>query len=309
MGFWITTFLSRQLLTEKECAIYCNSVVDDSIIKCTLDILLKALGGSHIAHEYGFEPPKVYEYQLFMLPYLLGFLRGEIEYALICAGYEPKHLRLLQGKNALNSGSNIVGTHGNVILKTEVGGEPLTFINVSTNRGTFKLTLERKDFYASSAPKDTTQSASTEHNSLHKTRLCTHHTSGNTCYSGINCSFAHGISELRTKEPRARRVFTHAPVPSSEGLPTDNVQSGFNTADVIYPDLMATDEAQPSDGTFIEPTSGPEVEISEVNNSIIGGGNLVLGSLSEPGNSSSSTTSAMAINAVESINGGEVVCS
>ena len=300
MGFWITTFLSRQLLTEKECAIYCNSVVDDSIIKCTLDILLKAIGGSHIAHEYGFEPPKVYEYQLFMMPYLLGFLRGEIEYSLTCAGYEPKHLKLLQGKNALNSGSNIVGTHGNVILKTEVGGEPLTFINVSTNRGTFKLTLERKDFYASSAPKETTQSASTEHNWLYRTRLCTHHESGNKCYSDSSCAFAHGVSELRTKEPRARHVFKHAPIPSSEGLSTDNGQPDFNTADVIDPNLMATDEAQPSDGTFIEPASGPEVEISGVNNSIIGGVNLVLGLLSESVNSSSSITSAMAINAVDS---------
>ena len=50
---------------------------------------------------------------------------------------------------------------------SQVGSEPLTFINVSTNRGTFKLTLERKDFYASSAPQDTTQPASTEHNSLY----------------------------------------------------------------------------------------------------------------------------------------------
>jgi len=89
-------------------------------------------------------------------------------------------------------------------------------------------------------------------------------------------------------------------------LPTDKVQSVLNTAAVIESDLMATDETQPSDSTFIEPTSGSVVEISGVNNSIIGGGNLVLGSLSEPENSSSSTTSAMAINAVESINGGKL---
>jgi hypothetical protein len=131
--------ISFQAVTfKKECAIYFNAVVEDNIIKGTLDLLLKALGASYIAQEYGFVPPKRYEYQLFFMPYLLGFLREELESSLTRAGYEPKHLKLLQGKNALNSGTNIVGTHGNVILKTEVGVEPLTFINVSTNRGTFQ---------------------------------------------------------------------------------------------------------------------------------------------------------------------------
>ena len=75
-----------------------------------MDLLLRSLGASHIAQNFGFEPPKVYESQLFMIPYGLGFLRGEIDYSLVRAGYEPKHLKLLQGKNALNSATNIVGT-------------------------------------------------------------------------------------------------------------------------------------------------------------------------------------------------------
>ena len=65
--------ISFQATAKKECAIYFNAVVEDSIIKCTLDLLLKALGESYFAQEYGFEPPKRYEYQLFFMPYLLGF--------------------------------------------------------------------------------------------------------------------------------------------------------------------------------------------------------------------------------------------
>ena len=63
------------------------------------------------------------EYRLFMIPYMLGFLRGEVDHSLDCAGYEPKHLKMLQGKNVLNAATNIVGTHGNVIFKTEPSWE------------------------------------------------------------------------------------------------------------------------------------------------------------------------------------------
>jgi hypothetical protein len=94
----------------------------------------------------------------------------------------------------------------------------------------------------------------------------------------------------------------------------NKVQSVLNTAAVFESDLMATDEAQPSVSASIEPTSGPVVEISGVNNPIIGGENLSPGSLSEPGNSSSSTTSTTAIgsindsatNAVVSVIGGKL---
>ena len=87
MDFWITTYpASRQLLRRSVPVVYFNAVVDDSIIiKCTLDLLLKAIGGSHIAQHYGFEPPKMYESQLFMITYGLGFLRGEIDYSLVHA--------------------------------------------------------------------------------------------------------------------------------------------------------------------------------------------------------------------------------
>jgi hypothetical protein len=185
----------------------------------------------------------------------------------------------------------------------------LTSIDVSTNRGIFNLALEQRDFYASSVPKDSTQFASTVHNWLYKTRLCTHHSNGKVCYSGTSCSFAHGDSELRTKEHRTKREFTHAShasVPSSVEPTTDNEQTGVDSGDVIDPDLMATDEVQPGDCTIIEPTSGSVVVNSEVSNSIIGGGNLVPGSLSESVNSSSSITSAIAINAVESLHGGKL---
>ena len=120
--------ISFQATAKKECAIYFNAVVHDSVIASTVDLLLKSLRESNIAQHYRFVPPKVYESQLYMIPYGLGFLRDEINYSLEYAGYDPKHLRLLCGKQGLNSASNIVGTHGNVLLKTEVGSAPLTFI-------------------------------------------------------------------------------------------------------------------------------------------------------------------------------------
>ena len=307
--------ISFQATAKKECAIWFNGVVGDDIIKCTLDLLLKALGSSYIAQEYGFVPPKRYEYKLYFMPYLLGFLREELEHSLTRAGYEPKHLKLLQGKNALNSGTNIVGTHGNVILKTEVGVGPVSFVNVSTNRGVFNLSLEQKDFYGSSVPKGPTQSASTENNWLFKTRLCTHHASGRKCYQGINCSFAHGDNELRPKQAWSGRGFTHAPTPSSEGATADVVQpvAGAiivnNVAEVIEipdSDSMVIDEAQPGDGNFVKPLSASIVANSGVDDSISGVGRPVPGSLSGSENLSSSIASAIAINSSEISNGEKV---
>ena len=309
--------ISFLAIAKKECAIWFNGVVDDSIIKCTLDLLLKAIGASHIAQEYGFVPPRRYEYKLYFMPYLLGFLREELEYSFTRAGYEPKHLKLLQGKNALNSGTNIVGTHGNVILKTEVGVS-LSFIDVSTNRGVFNLSLEQKDFYGSSVPKEPTQSASTEHNWLFKTRLCNHHASGKKCYKGTNCPFAHGENELRTKQTRAKRVFAHATAPSTEGTATDDVQPGSGSA--VVPEVIevikindsvskvipstegtATDDGQLDSGSVvvakviegIERNESDLMVVDEVQSSD-GGGRLVPGSLSESG-IVSATAAAMVV--------------
>ena len=64
---------------------------------------------------------------------------------------------------------------------------------------------------------------------------------------------------------------------------------------------------QTIDSTFIDAILAPEVKISGVTNSINGGDNLFLGSLNEPGNSSSTTITAIEIindsttNAVDSV--------
>ncbi len=292
--------ISFKTISKKECAIIFKSVVDEAFIKCTLSVLLTAIRESHLAQEYGFEPPKRYQYQLFMMHYLLGFLREEIDYALTRAGYEPKHLKLLQGKSALNSGTNIVGTHGNVILKTVVGAEPLTSIKVSTNRGIFVLNLEQKDFYTSYTPNDNTQSGSTEHNNLFKTRLCKHHSSGSVCYSGNKCSFAHGASELRPKEAWAKHGFTASTAHRAEVPTTDNKQPGSDTADITDPDVMATDEVQLSDCNVIEQKTGPIVEVRKDNNPI-----LEAGALSGSSNSSY-PISLNSIKTVESLDGGNL---
>ena len=279
--------ISYHATSKKECAIYFNSIVDESFIKCTLNVLLTALRESHIAQEYGFEPPKRYQYQLFMIPYMLGFLREEVEQGLFL--FEPKHLKILQNKSVINSGTNCVGTHGNVILKTEVGGEPLTSVDVSTNRGIFKLCLEQKDFYSSYAAKDNAQPASTEQFSLHKTRLCKHHASGKRCFSGSNCLYAHGSHELRPKVGGFKRGFTHGPANND----TD-------------PDFMSTDEVQSKECIIIDHRKQSAVCVPEVDNPILGF--FVPGSLGESVNSSSSVAIApvVAINAVECLNGGKV---
>ena len=302
--------ISFQATAKKECAIYFNAVVDDNIIKLTLDLLMNVLGSSYIAQEYGFVPPKRYEYLLYFIPYLLGFLREEVESALTRAGNEPKHFKILQGKSGLNSGTNIIGTHGNLILKTEVGSLPLTSINVPTNRGTFNLALEQRDFYTSSLPKDSNQSASTVPKWVYKTQLCTYHANGKECYSGASCPYAHGVGELRTKEHQTKRGSTRAPTVVS-GEPTAvNGQSGVDSVVVVDADLMVTDEVQPGDRIISEPTSAVNVQSgvdsvdvvdAEGSIPIISGGNLVPGDLCVSKISSSSITSAIVTNVVGSL--------
>ena len=295
--------ISYQAISKKECAIYFNTIVDESFIECTLHLLLTALRESHIAQEYGFEPPKRYQYQLFMMPYILGFLREEIEDGLF--RYEPKHLKILQNKSVINSGINCVGTHGNVILKTVVGGEPLTSVDVSTNRGVFKLYLEQKDFYSPYGAKDNAQPASTEQFNLHKTRLCKHHGAGKRCFSGSSCSYAHGSHELRSKVGSSKSGGMHGSVPGSNVPPT-NTQPGSDTTDGTDPNLMATDGVQSKDCTIIDHRKQSAVGVPKVDNLILG--LLVPGSLGESGNSSSPVAIAtvVAINTVESLNGGKV---
>ena len=295
--------ISYQAISKKECAIYFNTIVDESFIECTLHLLLTALRESHIAQEYGFEPPKRYQYQLFMMPYILGFLREEIEDGLF--RYEPKHLKILQNKSVINSGINCVGTHGNVILKTVVGGEPLTSVDVSTNRGVFKLYLEQKDFYSPYGAKDNAQPASTEQFNLHKTRLCKHHGAGKRCFSGSTCSYAHGSHELRPKVGGSKSGVTHGSVPVSNVPPT-NKQPGSDTTDGTDPVSMSADEGQFKDCAIIDHRKQSAVRVPNVDNPILG--LSVPGALGESVNSSSSVDIApkVAIKTVESLNGGKV---
>ena len=99
--------------------------------------------------------------------------------------------------------------------------------------------------------------------------------------------------------------FTHGPVPGAE-VPSTNRQPGFDTTDVTDPDLMSTDEVQSGDCTIIDHRKEPAVGVPEVDNPILG--LFVPGSLSESVNSSSSIAIApvVAINTVESLNGGKV---
>ena len=187
--------------------------------------------------------------------------------------------------------------HGNVILKIEVGSDPLTFINVSTTCGIYKLTLERKNFYDSTEQNDTVPAESTNRNNLHKTVLCSHYESGNVCYRGSKCTFAHGLRELIPKEPRVRRSFPNTSVSRSGVISTDNVQNGHSTPVVPHADLMVTDEEQTIDNTITDDSiPAPVVNLPDVTSSIIDGGKLFFGSLSEPGNSSSWNKTGMRIN-------------
>ena len=188
--------VSFKALAKKECVIYFNTLIDADTIKCTLDLLLNLLSDSIIGHHYGYEPPKAYESQLYWLTDALGFWRENILKALVL--YKPKFLNLLYGNQKLNSATNIVGTHGNLILVTEVGQPPLTSIDVETDRGIFKLTLEKREFLSSSKSTVSSTVQMGVHR-LFKTLPCCFYANGRVCYKGDNCQYAHGEHEIRQK--------------------------------------------------------------------------------------------------------------
>ncbi len=140
--------IAFKTVPKKECAIYFNSLVSQEKIVALLEFLQALLKGDEIGAHYGYEPPKIFAYQLYMLPYVLGFFRADLMHYFNTNGFKLKNLKLYQGKNMDNSLDNVVGTHGNVILLTEVGSTPLTTLSVSTDRGTFPLKLELREFMA-----------------------------------------------------------------------------------------------------------------------------------------------------------------
>ena len=70
-----------------------------------------------------------------------------------------------------------------------------------------------------------------------------HFASGNECYRGRNCPFAHGSKELIPKETRPKRSISNTSVSRYEVIYTDKVRTADNTVVVIDADLMATDDA------------------------------------------------------------------
>ena len=221
--------ISFKAIPKKECVIYFNAIVDEGVIKSTLDLLLNLLSDSIIGHHYGYEPPKTYESQLYWLPYALGFLRANILNAL--ALFKPKFLNLLYGNQKLNCSTNIVGTHGNLILVTEVGQPPLTSIDVETDRGTFQLVLEKREFIYSKLG-SVTGTAQTGVNRLYKTFPCRFHSSGRVCYKGVECQFAHSQQELAENISRLKSLNT----PNSAATVAVSMSTIINDVDCLIMD-------------------------------------------------------------------------
>ena len=79
------------------------------------------------------------------------FLPGDLNAAFTDAGLKPRNLKLHYRRHPTNPLENMIGTHGNVILVTEIGQSPLITIDVKTARGTFHLTLQHREFMATTA--------------------------------------------------------------------------------------------------------------------------------------------------------------
>ncbi len=80
--------ISFKAIPRKEFAIYFNAVVDHEKIQDLLSFFEGSLKASVVGKHYGYEPPKVFVFQLFMLPDVFGFWRSELDSASeLCAAH------------------------------------------------------------------------------------------------------------------------------------------------------------------------------------------------------------------------------
>ena len=202
---------------KKECAIYFDALVCIEKINSLLKFLLGLLEADKIGVHYGYKPPKVFASQLYMLPYVLGFFRADLWHYFSVQGLNPKNLKLYHEKNMVNSLDNVIGTHGNVILVTEVGSNPLTILDVPTDRGTFPLKLVLREFMTSPSNNNNYSSEDSDavpNSRLFKSEICRFYKKRNGCNNGSECKYAHGRSDIRTSvDVAAPRQSTNAVAP------------------------------------------------------------------------------------------------
>ena len=193
--------IAFKAIPKKECAIYFDSLVSREKINSLLKFLLGLLEADKIGVHYGYEPPKVFASHLYMLPYVLGFFRADLWRYFSVQGLNPKNLKLYHEKNMINSLDNVIGTHGNVILVTEVGSKPLTILDVPTDRGTFPLKLVLREFMTSPSNNNNYSSEDSDavpNSHLFKSVLCRFYKTRHGCNNGSECKFAHGRSDIKT---------------------------------------------------------------------------------------------------------------
>ena len=123
----------------------------------------------------------------------------DLDNAFLLAGYQPKHLKIHQGRQLTNPLENMIGTHGNVILLTEAGKAPLTSMEVKTERGVYTLNLEHKEFSPISGNRNYNTAAMGTvkiNHRRYKSVLCRFHESNKRCRNGGSCQYAHGKDEI-----------------------------------------------------------------------------------------------------------------
>ena len=274
--------IAFKAIPKKEFAIYFDALVCREKINSLLKFLLHLLEADKIGVHYGYEPPKVFASHLYMLPYILGFFRADLLRYFSEHGFNPKNLKIYHEKNMVNSIDNVVGTHGNVILVTEVGSEPLTILQVPTNRGTFPLKLILREFMASPSNnnyRNSEDSDTVPNSRLYKSVLCRHYNKRNGCNNGSECKFAHGKSDLKTNvDVGVSRQFTNA-AQSTNGaasgvkqFTTASLRTSRQSVSVSAPvDEQSTDDLSTPASPFI----GDRAELEDVISASVPIGNAV----------------------------------